>query len=76
VEKYPFVKEVRGLGLMIALVLDRPGKSIYERCLQKGLLVNCTCETVIRMLPPLIVTREDCDRAVDILNQALAEEPQ
>lgn len=74
VDQFDFVKGVRGKGLMIGLILDRPGKDIYERCLEKGLLLNCTCETVIRMLPPLIVTREECDQAVSILEQALSGE--
>ncbi len=74
VERYDFVKEVRGLGLMLALVLDRPCAEIYKRCMKKGLLVNCACGNVIRMLPPLIVTPEECDRAIDILNEVLAEE--
>jgi len=73
-EKYEIVKNVRGLGLMIGLELSIPGKDFVMRCSQKGLLVNCTCETVIRMLPPLIVTHDDCDRAISILDKSLAEE--
>lgn len=75
-KKYEIIKDVRGLGLMIGLVLSCPGKGFVTRCMQKGLLVNCTCETVIRMLPPLIVTHDECDRAISILDESLAEETQ
>lgn len=74
VEKYDFAKEVRGLGLMLGMVLNITGRDVYNRCLEKGLFLNCTCETVIRMLPPLNVTKEDCDKAAAILDGALAEE--
>ncbi len=75
VDKYSFVTGVRGFGLMVGLVLNRPGKDIYTRCLEKGLLINCTCDVILRMLPPLTITEADCDKAVAILDRALAEEP-
>jgi len=72
--RYDFIKEVRGLGLMLALVLDHPAEQLYKRCMSKGLLVNCTCEKIIRLLPPLTITKEDCDEATGILESALSEE--
>lgn len=72
--RYDFIKEVRGLGLMLALVLDHPAEHLYKRCMSKGLLVNCTCEKIIRLLPPLTITKEDCDEATGILESALSEE--
>lgn len=72
--RYAFIKEVRGLGLMLALVLDHPAEQLYKRCMSKGLLVNCTCEKIIRLLPPLLITKEDCDEATGILESALSEE--
>ena len=73
-DKYGFIREARGVGLMLALVLDHPAENLYKRCMTKGLLVNCTCEKVIRLLPPLIITRADCDEAIGILDSALSEE--
>lgn len=73
-ERYPFIKEVRGVGMMLALALDHPAEQLYKRCMSKGLLVNCTCEKIIRLLPPLTITQEDCDEAVGILESALSEE--
>lgn len=72
--RYDVIKEVRGLGLMLALVLDHPAEQLYKRCMSKGLLVNCTCEKIIRLLPPLTITKEDCDEATGILESALSEE--
>jgi acetylornithine aminotransferase/acetylornithine/N-succinyldiaminopimelate aminotransferase len=67
-KKFPFVKEIRGKGLMIGLELGFPGKDVVERCRERGLLINCTVEKVLRFLPPLIVEERDIDEAVKILN--------
>jgi len=51
--------------------LDRPGQDMVALCQERGLLINCTAERVIRFLPPLITTREEVDEAVGILDEAL-----
>ena len=68
-KKYPFIKEMRGKGLMVGLELDREGKSVVTDCLKKGFLINCTNETVLRFIPPLIVTPEEIDRLVQALEE-------
>ncbi len=70
-QKYPYVKEVRGLGLMLGMELTIEGKDIVARCLEQGLLINCTNDNVLRFLPPLIITIEEVDQAVAILDQAM-----
>ncbi|MEW6063755.1 MAG: acetylornithine transaminase [Bacillota bacterium] len=70
-QKYPYVKEVRGLGLMLGMELAIEGKDIVARCLEQGLLINCTNGNVLRFLPPLIITRDEVDQAVAILDQAM-----
>jgi acetylornithine/N-succinyldiaminopimelate aminotransferase len=70
-KKYPFIKEVRGMGLLMGMELDRPGQEMVALCQERGLLINCTAERVIRFLPPLIITREEVDEAVGILEEAL-----
>jgi acetylornithine/N-succinyldiaminopimelate aminotransferase len=70
-KKYPFIKEVRGMGLLLWMELDRPGQEMVALCQERGLLINCTAERVIRFLPPLIITREEVDEAVGILEEAL-----
>src|SRR5262249_35708737 len=54
--RHRWIQQVRGLGLMQGLVLDRPGGDVVSRCLEGGLLINCTAERVLRLTPPLIVT--------------------
>ena len=73
---FDFIREVRGRGLMIGVELSRPGKGVVERCLERGLLINCTHDTVLRMLPAMNVTRALMDEGLEILQQALAEEDQ
>lgn len=70
--KHPgLVKEVRGMGLMLGMELTRPARPVLEKCHELGLLVNVTADTVVRLLPPYIITEADCDRALEILDQAL-----
>ncbi|MGA3205222.1 MAG: aspartate aminotransferase family protein [Bryobacteraceae bacterium] len=68
-KRYGFIREVRGVGLMIGVDLDLPGKQIVLDAMAEGLLINCTHETVLRMLPPYILTEQDVDRAVTVLNR-------
>ena len=70
-ERYPFIKEVRGKGLMIGMELTLPGADIVNDCLKEGLLINCTANNVIRFLPPLIVSREEVDKMLAVLIKAL-----
>lgn len=73
-EKHPsLVREVRGLGLIVGMELAQKGRLAQEICLKKGLLVNCIGDTVLRFLPPLNVKKEEINRAVEILGEALAE---
>ena len=69
--RFQFIKEVRGCGLMVGMDLSIPGKQIVLDAMADGLLINCTHETVLRFLPPYIVTEKEIDRAVRILQKAL-----
>ena len=69
--KHPAITEVRGAGLMIGAQLDRPGKQIVNDAMDRGLLINCTHETVLRFLPPFIITEKEVDEAIAILDQVL-----
>jgi len=72
-DRYPFISEVRGRGLILGMELTIPGADIVSKALEKGLLINCTANTVLRFLPPLIVTREEIDEALNILDSILQE---
>lgn len=72
-EKYPdIIKEVRGAGLMVGAELFVTGKGIVDECLNRGLLINCTQDKVLRFLPPLIVGRKDIDTAIRALDEVLS----
>jgi predicted acetylornithine/succinylornithine family transaminase len=65
--KHAVIKEVRAYGLMVGVELDRPGAELVTRAMEQGLLINCTHETVLRFLPPYIVTEREIDAAVKVL---------
>ena len=68
----PVIQEVRGDGLMMAVELATPGKSVVRKALEAGLLLNCTQEKVLRFLPPLIIEKQHVDEAIGILRPVLA----
>ena len=72
--KHTFVKEVRGFGLMIGVEMEIPGKQMVLDAMADGLLINCTHETVLRFLPPYIVTERDVDSAVKVLGKIFAKQ--
>jgi len=58
------VKEIRGQGLMLAVELDRPCKEVLTLALERGLLLNVTADSVVRLLPPLILSDAEADQVV------------
>ncbi len=68
-KKYSFIKEVRGVGLMIGVELEFPGKQIVLDAIEEGMLINCTHDVTLRALPPYILTEQDVDRAITVLNR-------
>ena len=69
--KYSIVSDVRNKGLMVGVELKIKGTEITKGCLEKGLLINCTAEKVIRFLPPLNVKKNQIDEAVEIFERVL-----
>ena len=70
-KKYPIIKEIRGKGLMIGVELTIPGKEIAEKCFKEGLMINCTHDKVLRIMPGMIVTKKQIDKAIDILDKVM-----
>lgn len=71
-EKYPDkVTDVRGCGLMLGMEVAGEGKPIVESCLANNVIVNCTAGNVIRIVPPLIISKEEIDIVVAALDKAL-----
>lgn len=71
--KYRFVKEIRMLGLIIGVELTIKGDDIYKECLKEGLLINCTQDTVLRIMPPMTVSKPEIDKAAAILDKVFAK---
>ena len=69
--KYKLIKEIRGLGLMAGVELNVEGKAIIEKCIEKGLLINCTHDKVLRLMPALNTTKKEIDKAIAILDSVL-----
>jgi acetylornithine aminotransferase len=61
------VKEIRGQGLMLGIELDKPCGALTQRAADAGLLISVTADSVIRMVPPLIMTQAEADQVADIL---------
>jgi acetylornithine/N-succinyldiaminopimelate aminotransferase len=72
--KHSIIKEIRGMGLIIGVDLTVNGKDIVSYCLSKGLIINCTHDTVLRLLPALIITKRDVDTAIKIIDEALTKQ--
>ncbi|WRK51996.1 aminotransferase class III-fold pyridoxal phosphate-dependent enzyme [Coprobacillaceae bacterium CR2/5/TPMF4] len=73
VAKYDFIKEKRGLGLMIGLEFDHPVKPYIQKMLDKGLIMVTAGTNVIRMLPPFIINKDDVDKMINILTETIDE---
>lgn len=72
-KRFSFIKDVRGKGLILGMELDIEGQKIVERCMEKGFLINCVQERVLRFLPPLIIKKEEIDSLLNALNDILRE---
>lgn len=72
-KKFDFIKDVRGLGLLLGIELEFSGKEFVDLARERGLLINCTSERVLRLAPPLIVNKKEIEEAVDILEEVFSE---
>ena len=70
----PHIKEVRGQGLLVGVEFkDLNAVDVKHKCFDKKLLITAIGSSVIRMVPPLIITEADCDKAVSIIKEAIEE---
>ncbi len=64
--RHDYIKEVRGKGLMIGMELNIDGDTIVDKARDEGVLFNCISDTVLRFVPPLVITREQIDKVVEV----------
>jgi predicted acetylornithine/succinylornithine family transaminase len=72
-DRVPRVKDVRGAGLMWGLEIEGDALAVVDAARERGLLINRTSATVLRLLPPFVITREEIERAVGLLEESLGE---
>jgi acetylornithine/N-succinyldiaminopimelate aminotransferase len=72
-ERYKLIRDVRGIGLMQAIDLAIPGANLSRDLREEGVLVNCTADTVLRFLPPLVVSDEEIDEMTERLDNVLSK---
>ena len=72
-KKHPAIVDVRGAGLMWGLELNMDAAAVHEAAIRQGVLVNRTAGKVIRLLPPLMITEAELDRALGLLDAAFSE---
>jgi acetylornithine aminotransferase len=70
---HQIVVDVRGLGLLLGMKLTVDGAEIVSACMQKGFLINCIQDNILRFVPPLIVKQEDIDALIDCLDEVLGK---
>ena len=66
--KQDFVDHVRGLGMMIGVQMKREGNSLVDQAREKGILINVASDTVIRLVPPFVITKDEINRTVDVVS--------
>lgn len=74
--KFPFIREIRGEGLMIGIELSIDGAPFVQQAMLKGLLINCTHDFTLRLLPPFLVTRAQVRQFLRLLEQLFVTTPQ
>ncbi len=72
-DKYEFIKQVRGRGLIVGMELSIEGGDIVKIALSRGLLINCAAGKVLRFVPPLIVNKDEIDQMITILDGIFKE---
>ncbi|HOM26348.1 MAG TPA: aspartate aminotransferase family protein [bacterium] len=72
-EEFKGIKKVKGLGLMLAIEIEKQGEELVNICAKNGLLINCTHQNVIRIMPAINVKKEEIDEGIEILKKSLKE---
>jgi acetylornithine aminotransferase len=72
-KRHDVISEVRGLGLLLGIKLRVNAESLVIECLERGYLINCIQENILRFVPPLIIAKKEIDALVDCLDQLLGE---
>ncbi len=72
-ERHDLIEDVRGLGLLLGMKLKIKGESIVTACMERGFLVNCIQDDILRFVPPLIIQKDEIDRLTECLDKILKD---
>ena len=72
-QQHSIIKDVRGKGMILAVELDKPGMQVVLDCMEKGFLINCIQQNVLRFLPPLNISRKDINSLIPVLSESLLQ---
>jgi acetylornithine aminotransferase len=72
-ERYPVIVDVRGLGLLLGIKLKINAEALVNDCMQRGYLINCIQENILRFIPPLIIKKKEVDALIGCLDMLLAD---
>ena len=70
--KHAIIQDVRGMGLLVGARLNQPGAPIVKACMERGFLVNCVQDDILRFAPPLIIGKEEIDGVLDCLDRVFS----
>ena len=69
--RHEVIEDVRGIGLLLGMKLKIDGGAIVKECMEKGFLINCIQDSILRFIPPLIIEKEDIDELVKCLDEIM-----
>lgn len=72
-DRHSIIREVRGRGLIIGIELSCEGGTLVREAMSKGILINCTCGNILRLVPPLTISIRDVERVVEVLDEVLGQ---
>jgi acetylornithine/succinyldiaminopimelate/putrescine aminotransferase len=72
-ERHDVIVDFRGLGLLLGIKLAINGESLVNQCLQRGFLINCIQDNILRFVPPLIIQKEEIDALIDCLDMLIGQ---
>ncbi|MCM8818683.1 MAG: aspartate aminotransferase family protein [Candidatus Omnitrophica bacterium] len=70
-EEFKIIKKIKGIGLMLAIEIEGNGEELVNICAENGLLINCTHQNVIRIMPAINVKKQEIDEGIEILKKSL-----
>ncbi len=72
-DQHAIIEDVRGLGLLLGMKLKIDGAPVVAKCMEKGILINCIQDNILRFIPPLVISEDEIDELIECLDTILTE---